>query len=171
MASELNVKFYDSASTALGGAINTGSQIGTLVDTSITTASASQFNATVTSDMSGASANSLYRKIWLKNHEAVSLNNPTVYFSMASWPSQVSMAREKSASDVTTGPNTIPTGYLDGDFLSPKTFADRIALALDSSALSSGSSRALWLRFKAQPGAVSDSAAGFRLEFVATKAS
>jgi hypothetical protein len=156
----LNVKFYNPANILTGGA--KGALMGSILATSDQTVSAANFFS-ATSEQEPGTTNYYFRKIFLNNAEAVSILDPEIYFDDLEYPSNVTFARGKSASDTTVQPYAMPTGYETSDFFTAVAVEDRIPLFVDSSDLAAAADAAIWMRTKVTPGQLADSNAVGRL--------
>lgn len=154
----LDVRMYPSANPSLGGAIDTAAVLGTLVLTSEQSVSAASWGS-VTSEQATEVTRYFHKKVWLKNHEAVSVNNPEIWFEDSEYPDQITVARAGTGSGVVAHPYAMPAGFQSSDFISCSAYEDRIALKMDSSALTATETAALWVRIKAAPGLVADASA------------
>jgi len=156
----LDIKFYDPADLALGGA--KGSLMGSVSGTGDQTVAAGSFFG-ITSQQEPGSTNYYFRKIYLQNDEAVDVLEPEVYFDDLEYPDQVTFARERSADDVTVDPYSMPTGYETSDFFTAVALEDRIPLNADTSDFTAGADIAIWMRTRAAPGLAADASAIGRL--------
>jgi len=162
----LDIKFYHAADEDLGGAIDTGNLIGTAASTGVQNSPVGELTDTITSALDGGAITSYFKKVWMKNEDGNDIANPTLFFSMLSYPGQLSFAREKSANDTTASQLTMPSGYVDGDFLSPNSYDDRVPLFADTSALTNNSTGAVWVRIQVPAGMTADPSAALRLNFI-----
>jgi len=158
----MQVKWYHSASPTTGGEIDTSNLVGSLVEEGSQAAPTGDVAETLTSELDGGADTVFYRKIHAKNHEATEIRDPRLFFSMLSYPGQLSFARA-SDSDTSADNWTMPYGYEDEDFLSPNAIEDAVPLFADTSDLDAGDSAAIWLRFTIPDGMASDPSATGRI--------
>ena len=154
----LDIRMYPSANPVLGGAIDTAALLGTLTLTSEQSVPAASWGS-VTSEQSTETTRYFHKKVWVKNHEAVTISDPEIWFEESEYPDQVTVARAGTDSGSVSEPYAMPTGFSSSDFISCAAYEDRIALKVDSSDLTTAETVALWVRVKAAPGLVADASA------------
>lgn len=159
----IDIKFYHSLSTTIGGNIDTSNLVGSQITTGQQAASAGDVSDTIVSEAATGDPTYFYRKLWLKNEGADDVEAPKFYISMATYPGQVSVARCVSPTDTSANNETIPYGYADEDFLSPNSIARAVPVFSDTSDMSAGETAGLWLRIRVPEGMDSDPDAAFRL--------
>ena len=145
----LNIKYYNPANVLTGGAIDTGSLLGSVVETSEQSVNAVDF-CSVTSEQGTDQINFYFRKFFIKNEDVDDIVEPHIYLDNLEYPEQLALARG-GASDTTTQPYVMPSGYESSDFIECNSYEDRIPVYEDTSDLAVNASVGFWMRIRAYP--------------------
>lgn len=121
--------------------------------------------ASTTSGFIGSAGVSRFMKIYIKN-TGDPINDLTLFFQNVEYPEQLSFAWEKTADDSASNVLTMPSGYVNADFLSPIGLING-ELASPSS-LATSSDIAIWVRLVIPSGLAADSAATATLSVAGT---
>jgi len=155
----LDIRFYEAADTQLGGSIDTGNLLGSILSTGHQSAPTTDFPA-MDSEASGGQTNYYFKKFFVRNQTGGILYDPYLYFEGLSDPTELAIARGLSASDTTTAVDAMPTGYDSSDFVTIGSAEDAIPVNADTSDMANNSSQGFWLRFRIAPGQLTEDAVG-----------
>ena len=155
----LNIRFYNPANVLTGGAIDTGSLLGSVIAAGDQTVPANSFFG-VTSEQETETYNTYFRKFFVKNNDTDDIGEPHIYFDNLEYPEQISLARA-GASDTTAEPYSMPSGYETSDFVECNSYEDRIPIYSDTSDMAVNDSVGFWMRVRVAPNLpMDDSAVG-----------
>lgn len=155
----IDLRFYHAVDRDLGGAINTGDPFGSILAVGHQSAPSTELPS-MTSEATGGPTNHWYHKFFVRNQSGGIVYDPTIYMGNLSDPLEVSIARAKAAGDSTVAIGTMPSGYSSSDFVSFGGPEDAIPVMADTSDITNNQSQGFWLRFRIQPGQLSEQSVG-----------
>jgi len=92
-----------------------------------------------------------YRKIFFKNEGGNSLSQAKAFFEVLQHIDQLKFAFEKSPGDSSANSETMPTGYVTGDFVGPVGYVEGTGIP-GGIVTGGGGTLGFWLEQRIQPG-------------------
>jgi len=100
----------------------------------------------------GGPDHTIYRKIFVRNEDGNNMQDAAAFLHNTKYPGMITVALEKSGSDTSADPTTIPGGYSAGDFVEADGQTGALAKSLGGADLAVSASLGVWLKLNVTAG-------------------